>query len=103
MSTISHMPYHIVLTDLLLIDHSFSENCTSPPFPNYSRIHLTGSRYCNFLLYNLNIHVEDEPPSNISLTHITGIPASTSLHDKHQLQAGAHIKEEVEDSGESSR
>jgi hypothetical protein len=47
--------------------------------------------------------VEDEPPSNISLTHITGIPESTSLHNKHQLQAGAHIKEEVEDSGESSR
>ncbi|KAJ7743986.1 hypothetical protein B0H14DRAFT_3897610 [Mycena olivaceomarginata] len=64
---------------------------------------ILGKLYCNFLLYNLNIHVEDEPPSNISLTHITGIPASTSLHDKHQLQAGAHIKEEVEDSGESSR
>ncbi|KAJ7353271.1 hypothetical protein DFH08DRAFT_987471 [Mycena albidolilacea] len=64
---------------------------------------ILGKLYCNFLLYNLNIHVEDEPPSNISLTHITGIPASTSLHDKHQLQAGAHIKEAVEDSGESSR
>ncbi|KAJ7791601.1 hypothetical protein B0H14DRAFT_3160802 [Mycena olivaceomarginata] len=64
---------------------------------------ILGKLYCNFLLYNLNIHVEDEPPSNISLTHITGIPASTSLHDRHQLQAGAHVKEEVEDSGESSR
>ncbi|KAJ7362783.1 hypothetical protein DFH08DRAFT_799804 [Mycena albidolilacea] len=59
--------------------------------------------YCNFLLYNLNIRAEDELLSNISFTHITGIPASTSLHDKHQLQAGAHVKEEVEDSGESSR
>ncbi|KAF7354397.1 hypothetical protein MVEN_01128700 [Mycena venus] len=64
---------------------------------------ILGKLYCNFLLYNLNIRAEDEPPSNISLTHITGIPASTALHDKHQVQAGAHVKEELEDSGKSSR